>query len=192
MNTSLVPNLTLGFRRRSGIRIAGQYLRAGMLGAMGMFVSLQGRQIRQAAIDALLGQAEAGASGALVLRGEPGIGKTALLDYAADRASGQMPAVRAIGIESEAELPFAGLHQLVRPALDRLGALPGPQSAALAAAFGLAQTADGPTSAGDRFLVGVGALSLLAEIAPVLCLIDDAHWLDRASVGAPESLVLTD
>jgi hypothetical protein len=101
-----------------------------------------------------------------VLRGEPGIGKTALLDYAADRASGQMPVLRAIGIESEAELPFAGLHQLVRPALDRLGALPGPQSAALAAAFGLAQTADGaPTSAGDRFLVGVGALSLLAEMA---------------------------
>ena len=145
---------------------------------------LQGRQMQQAAIDALLGQAEAGASGALVLRGEPGIGKTALLDYAADRASGQMPALRAIGIESEAELPFAGLHQLVRPALDRLGALPGPQSAALAAAFGLAQTADGSTSAGDRFLVGVGALSLLAEMAPVLCLIDDAHWLDRASVEA--------
>ena len=65
---------------------------------------LQGRQIQQAAIDALLGQAGAGASGALVLRGEPGIGKTALLDYAADRASGQMPALRAIGIESEAEL----------------------------------------------------------------------------------------
>jgi DNA-binding CsgD family transcriptional regulator len=145
---------------------------------------LQGRQIQQAAIDALLEQADAGASGALVLRGEPGIGKTALLDYAADRASGQMPTLRAIGIESEAELPFAGLHQLVRPALDRLGALPGPQSAALAAAFGLAQTADGPTSAGDRFLVGVGALSLLAEMAPVLCLIDDAHWLDRASVEA--------
>src|SRR5690349_4012140 len=145
---------------------------------------LQGRQIQQAAIDALLEQAGAGASGALVLRGEPGIGKTALLDYAADRASGQMPALRAIGIESEAELPFAGLHQLVWPALDRLGALPGPQSSALAAAFGLAQTADGPTSAGDRFLVGVGALSLLAELAPVLCPIDDAHWLDRASVEA--------
>jgi predicted ATPase len=145
---------------------------------------LQGRQIQQAAIDALLEQAGAGASGALVLRGEPGIGKTALLDYAAERASGQMPALRAVGIESEAELPFAGLHQLVRPAMDRLGALPGPQSSALAAAFGLAQTADGPTSAGDRFLVGVGALSLLAELAPVLCLIDDAHWLDRASVEA--------
>ncbi|MBV9447372.1 MAG: AAA family ATPase [Streptosporangiaceae bacterium] len=146
---------------------------------------LQGRQIQQAVIEELLGQARAGASGALVLRGEPGIGKTALLDYAADRATSQMPVLRAIGIESEAELPFAGLHQLVRPALDRLGALPGPQSAALAAAFGLAHTAgSGLTSAGDRFLVGVGALSLLAEIAPVLCLIDDAHWLDRASVEA--------
>ena len=146
---------------------------------------LQGRQIQQAAIEALLGRARAGASGALVLRGEPGIGKTALLDYAADLASGQMSVLRAIGIESEAELPFAGLHQLVRPVLDRLGALPGPQNAALAAAFGLAQTVGGAlTSVGDRFLVGVGALSLLAEVAPVLCLIDDAHWLDRASVEA--------
>jgi DNA-binding CsgD family transcriptional regulator len=146
---------------------------------------LQGRQIQQAAIEALLEQARAGASGALVLRGEPGIGKTALLEYAADLASGQMPVLRATGIESEAELPFAGLHQLVRPALDRLDALPGPQSTALASAFGLTQTTGSPlTSAGDRFLVGAGALSLLAEIAPVLCVIDDAHWLDRASVEA--------
>jgi len=146
---------------------------------------LQGRRIQQAAIEALLGQARAGGSGALVLRGEPGIGKTALLDYAADCAGGQMPVLRAIGIESEAELPFAGLHQLIRPAMDRLSTLPGPQGAALAAAFGLAQPADGgPASVGDRFLVGVGALSLLAELAPVLCLIDDAHWLDRASVEA--------
>ena len=98
MNTSLVPSSTLGFRQRSGIRIAGQYLRAGMPGRdRYVRVMLQGRQMQQAAIDALLGQAEAGASGALVLRGEPGIGKTALLDYAADRASGQMPALRAIG-----------------------------------------------------------------------------------------------
>jgi AAA ATPase domain len=127
MNTSLVQDSTLGFRRRSGIRIAGQYLRAGIPGRdRYVRVMLQGRRIQQAAIDVLLGQADAGASGALVLRGEPGIGKTALLDYAADRASGQMPVLRAIGIESEAELPFAGLHQLVRPALGRLGALAGP------------------------------------------------------------------
>src|SRR5215467_1839987 len=101
---------------------------------------LQGRQIQQAAIDALLEQARAGASGALVLRGEPGIGKTALLDYAADAAGladGDMPVLRAAGVESEAELPFAGLHQLTRPALDQLGALPEPQRLALSAAFGL-------------------------------------------------------
>jgi DNA-binding NarL/FixJ family response regulator len=145
---------------------------------------LRGRGVQQAAIDALLSQARAGASGALVLRGEPGIGKTTLLDYAADVARGDMPVLRAAGVESEAELPFAGLHQLTRPALDHLGALPEPQRLALSAAFGLTSGPVGPVAAGDRFLTGLGALSLLAEIAPVLCLVDDAHWLDRASVDA--------
>ena len=145
---------------------------------------LRGREVQQAAIDALLSQARAGASGALVLRGEPGIGKTALLDYAADVAQGDMPVLRAAGVESEAELPFAGLHQLTRPALDHLGALPEPQRLALSAAFGLTSGPAGPVAAGDRFLTGLGALSLLAEIAPVLCLVDDAHWLDRASADA--------
>src|SRR5690349_12571591 len=142
---------------------------------------LRGREVQQAAIDALLSQARAGASGALVLRGEPGIGKTALLDYAAGLAHGDMPVLRAAGVESEAELPFAGLHQLTRPALDHLDALPEPQRLALSAAFGLTS---GAAAAGDRFLTGLGALSLLAEIAPVLCLVDDAHWLDRASADA--------
>jgi DNA-binding NarL/FixJ family response regulator len=145
---------------------------------------LRGREVQQAIIDALLSQARTGASGALVLRGEPGIGKTTLLDYAADLAQGDMPVLRAVGVESEAELPFAGLHQLTRPALDHLGALPGPQRLALSAAFGLTAGPGGPAAAGDRFLTGLGALSLLAEIAPVLCLVDDAHWLDRASADA--------
>src|SRR6266702_1255022 len=150
-------------------------------------VMLRGRTVQQATIDALLDQVRAGASGALVLRGEPGIGKTALLDYAASRASDQMPVLRAAGIESEAELPFAGLHQLTRPAFGQLDALPEPQRLALESAFGLTAARPGTASgngAGDRFLAGLGALSLLAEIAPVLCLIDDTHWLDRASAEA--------
>jgi hypothetical protein len=149
---------------------------------------LRGRGEQQAAIDALLEAARAGVSGAVVLRGEPGIGKTALLDYAAGRAEERMPVLRAAGVESEAELPFAGLHQLVRPALDHLGALPEPQRVALSAAFGLTagtgDTAGNTGAADDRFLAGLGVLSLLAETAPVLCLIDDAHWLDRASADA--------
>ena len=145
---------------------------------------LRGREVQQADIDALLSGASEGTSGALVLRGEPGIGKTALLDYAAHLAQGTMPVLRAVGVESEAELPFAGLHQLTRPALEHLGALPEPQRLALSAALGLTAGPAGPAAAGDRFLTGLGALSLLAEIAPVLCLVDDAHWLDRASVDA--------
>jgi DNA-binding CsgD family transcriptional regulator len=139
---------------------------------------LRGREEQQAAIDELLERAREGGSGALVLRGEPGIGKTALLDYAADRAGGML-VLRTAGIESEAELPFAGLHQLARPALDRLDVLPEPQRLALSGAFGLMTG-----SVGDRFLAGLGVLSLLSEISPVVCLIDDAHWLDRASAEA--------
>lgn len=139
---------------------------------------LRGRDEQQAAIEALLGQARTGVSGAVVLRGEPGIGKTALLDYAQGQAAGMM-VLRAAGIESEAELPFAGLHLLVNPVLGQLGTLPPPQAQALAGAFGL--VAGDPA---DRFLVGLGVLSLLAEVAPVLCLIDDAQWLDRASADA--------
>jgi DNA-binding CsgD family transcriptional regulator len=136
---------------------------------------LRGREEQQAAIDELLERAREGGSGTLVLRGEPGIGKTALLDYTADRAAGML-VLRTAGIESEAELPFAGLHQLARPALDRLDVLPEPQRLALSGAFGLMAG-----SVGDRFLAGLGVLSLLSEISPVVCLVDDAHWLDRAS-----------
>jgi DNA-binding CsgD family transcriptional regulator len=142
---------------------------------------LNGRAAEQAAIDRLLDAARAGTSGALVLRGDPGIGKTALLDYAAAAAAG-FQAVRGTGIESEAELPFAGLHLLLRPALDRVGALPVPQRRALEGAFGLA-----PGPPGDRLLIGMAVLSLLSELAgdgPLLCLVDDAHWLDGSSAAA--------
>ncbi|WP_030272691.1 AAA family ATPase [Streptomyces sp. NRRL B-24484] len=142
---------------------------------------LYGRAGEQAQVRALLDAARGGRSGALVLRGEPGIGKTALLDAAA-RDAGDFRIVRAAGIEYEAELPFAGLHLLLAPALDRLDALPGPQRRALQGAFGLADT-----DPGDRLLLGLAAQHLLAELAaeqPLLCLVDDAQWLDQASAGA--------
>jgi DNA-binding CsgD family transcriptional regulator len=142
---------------------------------------LRGRRAEQERVDALLAAARDGVSGALVVRGEPGIGKTALLEYAAQRAGG-MRVLRGAGIESEAELPFAGLHLLLRPAADALEVLPGPQRQAIASAFGL-----GAAGGGDRFLVGAAVLSLLAHLAegqPLLCLVDDAQWLDRPSAEA--------
>ena len=123
----------------------------------------------------------AGESRALVVRGEPGVGKTALLDYLVDHASG-CRVTRAAGVEAEMELPFAGVHQLLTPMLDRLERLPGPQRAALRTAFGLSAG-----SAQDRFLVGLAVLSLLAEVAeehPLVCVVDDAQWLDQASAQA--------
>jgi DNA-binding CsgD family transcriptional regulator len=150
---------------------------------------LYGRAVEQSVIEQLLVGASAGRSGVLVIRGDPGIGKTALLDYAARSAnvvSGPdgvgMRVIRGRGVESEAELPFAGLHLLLRSALDHLPALPRTQQDALGAALGLRRA--GPY---DRFLVGVAVLSLLAELAegqPLVCLVDDAHWLDRASASA--------
>ena len=129
-------------------------------------------------LDRQLQRVRAGESSVLVLRGEAGVGKTALLEYVAERASGCRIA-RAAGVESEMELAFAGLHQLCAPMLDRLDRLPGPQRDALRVAFGL-EDGDAP----DRFLVGLAVLSLLAEAAeeqPLVCLVDDAQWLDRAS-----------
>jgi DNA-binding CsgD family transcriptional regulator len=143
---------------------------------------LHGRHEECAAIDRLLADAGGQRSGALVIRGEVGLGKSALLAYAADRAAGRMRVLWGSGVESESELAFAALHQLVRPVLDRLERLPGPQANALRGAFGLA-TARGR----DRFLIGVGALSLLAEVAeerPLVCLVDDAQWLDQPSTDA--------
>jgi len=140
---------------------------------------LRGRRGERAALDRLLDTARAGHSAVLVVRGEPGIGKTALLEYAASRAAG-FRVVRAWGVESEMELPFAGLHQLCGPMLGRLEQLPGPQRDALRVAFGLAE-GDAP----DRFLVGLAVLSLLADVAedqPLFCLVDDAQWLDQSSL----------
>ena len=113
-----------------------------------------------------------------MVRGEPGIGKTALLRYLMGEASG-FRVVRGIGVESEMELPFAGLHQLCSPMLDRLGLVAEPQRRGLGVAFGLV-----PGENPDRFLVALAALSLLAETSeeqPLLCVVDDAQWLDQAS-----------
>ena len=142
---------------------------------------LYGREAECTAVDALLDGARASRSGVLVLRGEPGVGKSVLLAYGSDRAEG-FRVLRATGIESESQLPFAGLHQLLWPVLDRVDTLHGPQAAALRAAFGL--TDEG---VGDRFLIYFGVLSLLAEVAedgPLLCLVDDAQWLDDPSADA--------
>ena len=142
---------------------------------------LRGRNDECASLDRLLADVRSGQSRVLVLRGEAGVGKTALLEYLQGRASG-CRLVRAAGIESEMELPFAGLHQLCAPMLHRLGRLPGPQCDALGVAFGLRE-GDAP----DRFLVGLAVLSLLSDVAeehPLLCVVDDAQWLDRASAQA--------
>ena len=142
---------------------------------------LLGRGSECAVIDRLLEGVRAGRSGALVLRGEAGVGKTALLEYAVDAAS-DLRVVRAVGVESEMELAFAALHQLCAPMLDRLDRLPGPQRDALATTFGCS---DGP--APNRFLVGLAVLGLLSDVAeerPLLCVVDDAQWLDRASAQA--------
>ena len=142
---------------------------------------LFGRDVERTVIGALLEAARDSASGALVLRGEAGVGKTALLEDARERA-GDMHVLTARGVESELELPFAALHQLLRPALEHIEALPPPQAAALSGALGLAE---GPPP--ERFLVFAACLSLLSEVSerrPVLALVDDAHWLDTASADA--------
>jgi DNA-binding CsgD family transcriptional regulator len=142
---------------------------------------LRGRRRECEQLDRVLADLRSGHSQVLVLSGEAGVGKTALLGYLADGASGCRVA-RAAGVESEMELAFAGLHQLCAPLLDRLDRLPDPQRSALATAFGL-QSGDAP----ERFLVGLAVLSLLSEAAedqPLVCVIDDAQWLDRASTHA--------
>src|SRR5215472_5420518 len=142
---------------------------------------LLGRVPEHAALSELLEAARAGRSGVLVLRGEPGVGKTALLEDAIESADG-MRVARVAGVESEMELAFASLQQLCAPMLDKLEGLPDPQRDALGVAFGLSAGA-----AADRFLVGLATLSLLSEVAeqqPLLCVIDDAHWLDQASAQA--------
>jgi DNA-binding CsgD family transcriptional regulator len=137
-----------------------------------------GRTSEREVLDRLLANVRGGQSAVLVIRGEAGIGKTALLRYAARQAAGFRVA-QVTGVEAELELPFAGIHQLCAPMLDRLNALPRPQRDGLSVALGLASG-----EAPDRFLVGLAVLSLLSTVAeerPLLCLVEDAQWLDAAS-----------
>src|SRR3954463_9880930 len=140
--------------------------------------TLRGRADECALLDTLGDAVRRGEGRSLVVRGEAGIGKTALLEYLV-RSASDLTVLRAVGVESDMELAYAGLHQLCTPLLDRLDTLPAPQRQALEIAYGL--SAGG---APDRFLVGLAVLSLLSEAGderPILCLVDDAHWLDRAS-----------
>ena len=142
---------------------------------------LHDRRNEREALGGCLTAVRGGQSRVLVVCGEPGVGKTALLELAIDSASG-LRVMRAVGVESEMELAFAALQQLCAPLLDRLDRLPAPQRDALGVAFGL-RAGDAP----DRFLVGLAVLSLLAEAAeeqPLVCVVDDAQWLDRASAQA--------
>ena len=147
----------------------------------GTQTNLLGRASECALLDGLMGDVRRGKARALVLRGEAGIGKTALLKYLIAAAS-DLTVVRAVGVDSEMELAYASLHQVCAPLLDRLGRLPAPQREALEIVFGLSAGA-----APDRFLVGLGVLSLLSEVSgerPVLCVVDDAQWLDQSSALA--------
>jgi DNA-binding CsgD family transcriptional regulator len=152
-----------------------------MVDANGSSSGLLDREREREGLERLVAAVRAGESRVLVLRGEAGVGKTALLRHLSGAAQGCRIA-RAAGVESEMELAFAGLQALCAPMLDRVGNLPGPQRDALTTAFGLSE---GPPP--DRFLVGLAVLSLLADAAeeqPLLCIIDDAHWLDRVSAQA--------
>ena len=143
--------------------------------------ALRGRHGECEVLGGLLKGLHGGRGAVLMVHGEAGVGKTALLDSVAESAS-DLTVVRAVGVESEMELVFAGLHQLCAPMLDRLDRLPGPQRNAIAVAFGLTE---GP--APDRFLVGLAVLTLMSDMAeqrPLVCLVDDVQWLDRASAQA--------
>src|SRR5277367_5696003 len=139
---------------------------------------LMDRERERAALDGFLGELRVGHGGALIVHGEAGVGMSALLEYAVGSAA-DMRVAQAVGVESEMELAFASLHLLCAPLLDRLGGLPAPQRNALGVAFGLLEG-----NAPDRFLVALAVLTLLSEAAeerPLLCIVDDAQWLDRAS-----------
>jgi DNA-binding CsgD family transcriptional regulator len=143
---------------------------------------LQGRSGEHAVLDRLLADARRGRSAVLVIRGEAGLGKTALLRHAAAQAASAFRVAHVAGVESEMELPYAGLHQLCSPVLDRLNVLPEPQQAALRVALGLA-----PGDPPDRFLVALATLGLLSATAderPLFCIVDDFQWLDDATAQA--------
>src|SRR6201985_2848362 len=142
---------------------------------------LHGRRSEREALGGLLEAVRGGQSRVLVVSGEPGVGKTALLESAIGCESG-FRVLRAVGVEAEMELAFAALQQMCATLLDRLDRRPAPERDALGVAFGL-RAGDAP----DRFLVGLAVLSLLAEAAeerPLVCVVDDAQWLDRASAQA--------
>jgi DNA-binding CsgD family transcriptional regulator len=142
---------------------------------------LVGRDSDLERLEGLLVKVRNGGSTAVVVRGEPGIGKSALLEHLIARASG-FHVVRAVGVEGEVDLPYAGLHQLSRSMLDKIGVLPGPQRDALGVAFGVT-----PGEAPDRYIVGLAALSLMSEVAainPLLCVVDDAQWIDTPTTQA--------
>src|SRR3954451_15096187 len=171
-------------RRDRADRLEGSGLveRADGLGSLGAGrttgTRLLGRRAERDVLDRLLTDVRSGASRVLVVRGEAGVGKTALLDYATDSAA-DLRILRAAGVQSEMELAFAALHQLCMPLLDQLPRIPDPQRRALATVFGLA-----PGPAPDRFMVGLAVLSLISNVAeeqPVLVVIDDAQWLDTAT-----------
>jgi AAA ATPase domain len=142
---------------------------------------LLGRHDERAALDEIVASVRAGLSRTLVVRGEAGVGKSALLEYLTQHAPGCAIA-RAAGVESEVEFAYAGLQQLCSPFMDRLERLPGPQRDALGTALGLSDA-----GAPDGFLVGLAVLSLLSDAAedrPLICVVDDAQWLDAASAQA--------
>jgi len=138
---------------------------------------LTDRRSERDLLDRLADAVRAGQSQALVVRGDPGVGKTVLLDYLTGRARG-CRVMRATGVQSEMELAFAGLYQLCAPMLDRAEHLPVPQREALRTAFGISV---GPPP--DLFLIGLAVLSLLSDVAgdrPLICMVDDEQWLDHA------------
>src|SRR6476661_9801220 len=142
---------------------------------------LLGRQHEREVLDRVLDDARRGDGGVLVVHGDPGVGKTALLEWVVARGA-QLQILRTVGVEGEMGLPFAALQQLCSPILDQAEGLPDPQRDALSVAFGLS---DG--QAPNPFLVGLAALGLLSEASeqrPLLCLVDDSQWLDRESARA--------
>jgi predicted ATPase len=145
-------------------------------------VGLIGRRAHTRALDDLLAGVRSGQSKALVLRGEPGVGKTALLNYLVEHAASDYRVLRATGVQAEMEMAFAGLHQALTPVLDHVKSLPVPQRAALQTVFGITAA-----PAPDRFMVALAVLNLLsaaAEHRPLLCVVDDEQWLDTASAQA--------
>ena len=144
----------------------------------GQVIRLTGRGAERGMLDQFVQAVRAGESRALVISGEPGVGKTALLEYLAEQAA-DCRVLHATGVQSEMELAFAVVHQLCSPVLDGANRLPEPQRDAMRTAFGLSSGA-----APDKFLVGLAVLNLLSEVAeerPLVCVVDDEQWIDRAS-----------